>query len=424
MVSGVSFNILGKDLEMKRAVAMAVAAAVWLVHANPICSSCGREASTEDAKVCGHCQTPFPKSEAKAPAAPEPAQPAMGNLELAGEGDAFQAVKAELDFARKLDAQSANRDGTGRRPNVAFFHYHNALAMASLAKITDQRMRDALSSSVHRSLSEVTHFSEKCPACKGARVFVQRPPDIGQGAGRLGAHDYLSKKVPCPLCGAKGVLPGYRNYANMTRFLAEGRREFDSMHQAAGDKKVGYAWVPAALAEGMNVRDRAAVASAYGAPCPKCGWTGLEACQACKGDGVVACKAVGCKNGFVEATKQNGLGGGSVGRSSGRSGQRQQQNENKEVRPCDNCSGTALVTCEACSGARLQPCRKCNGEGLAPVCTRCSGTGLMNCRKCSGSGRYRRPGLKSEEEDCPDCRGLGEVNCQGCNGLGRRAGGF
>jgi len=48
----------------------------------------------------------------------------------------------------------------------------------------------------------------------------------------------------------------------------------------------------------------------------------------------------------------------------------------------------------------------------------------VNCRKCSGTGRYRKPGPKGEEEDCPDCRGLGEVNCQGCNGIGRRTGGF
>lgn len=407
---------------MKRAVAMAVAAAVWLVHANPICSSCGREASTEDAKVCGHCQTPFPKSEAKTPDPPSAAQPAVAKVELAGDGEAFSVVKAEFDFARKLDAPSEDGDGGGRRPNIAFFHYRNALAMAPLAKITDTGMRDALSSSVRRSLSEVTHWSEKCPACKGTREFVQKAPDIGQNTGRIGVRDYLKKKVSCPLCHAKGAIPGYRNYASMTRLLADGRREFDTIHQAAGDKKVGYAWVPSALAEGMNVRDRAAVASGYGAPCPKCGWTGLEQCQVCKGEGVVTCKALGCKNGFVETTKQKGLGGGSVGRNSRGGGQQQQQQ--KEVNPCETCNGTSLVICEACAGARLQPCRKCNGEGLAPICTRCNGTGLMNCRKCSGSGRYRKPGLKNEEEDCPDCRGLGEVNCQSCNGLGRRAGGY
>ena len=410
---------------MRIAIAVSVAAAVWLAQANPICPSCGREASTEDAKVCGHCQTLFPKQPAKAdvqPAAaaqPAPAAPAT----LAGEGDAFEIVKREFETAKRLDATDS-RDDAGRRPHAAFFHYRNILALAPLAKIADAAMRDTLSAGVSRSHQEVTRFSEKCPACKGARDYVQKAPDVGQNTGRIGSRDWLKKKVPCPLCGAKGVIPGYRNYASTTRFFAEGRREFDTAHQAAGDRKVGYAWVPMAVAEGMNVRDRAIVASGYGAPCPKCGWTGLEPCQTCKGEGVVKCKATGCKDGFVETVSRSGLGGSSVGRGGrgGRGGQQQQQQ--KEVSPCDSCGGTALVKCEACAGARLQPCRKCNGEGLAPQCSRCNGTGLANCRKCSGSGRWRRPGLKNEEEDCPDCLGLGEVNCQGCNGIGRRTGGF
>ena len=400
---------------------MAVFVAALLAHANPICPSCGREASTADAKVCGHCQTPFPKAKAKASESPAPvAKPTPAGGEIAGDGEAFAVVKAEFEAARKLDAPSD--DGANRRPNIAYFHYRNALAVAPLARIADASARDSLSSNVRRSLDEVTHWSEQCPACKGARDFVQKAPDVGQNVGRIGVRDWLKKKVPCPLCGAKGVLPGYRNYASMTRFLAEGRREFDTIHQAAGDRKIGYAWVPESLAEGMNVRDRAAVAGAYGAPCPKCGWTGLEPCQACKGEGVVKCKATGCKDGFVESVAQNLLGGGNVGRGSRTRSTQQQQK--KEVRPCEKCSGTALVLCESCAGARLQPCKKCSGEGLAPVCSRCSGTGLMNCRKCSGTGRYKKPGLKDEEEDCPDCRGLGEVSCQGCNGLGRRTGGF
>ena len=398
---------------MKRAIATAIAAAAWLAQANPICPSCGREASTEDAKVCGHCQTAYPRQ--KAEAAPAPVQPAAEPKEPAGEGDAFTAVKAEMDMARKLAP-----GGKGSRPNTAFFHYRNALALAPLARLGDPAMRDTIASSVRTTLEAVTHFSEKCPACKGARDFIQKAPDIGQNSGRIGVRDWLKKKVPCPLCNAQGYIPGFRNYASATRFLAEGRREFDTAHQAAGDRKVGYAWVPAEMAEKMDVRERALVASGYGAPCPKCGWTGLEPCQTCKGEGVVKCKATGCKDGFVEKTTQNVLGGGSVGRNRGG----QQQKQNKEVSPCDTCHGTSLVMCEACAGARLQPCRRCNGEGLSPLCARCNGTGLMNCRKCSGTGRYRTPGAKGGEEDCPECRGIGEVNCQGCNGIGRRTGGF
>lgn len=410
---------------MKRAMAVAVAAAAWLAYANPICSSCGREASTEDAKVCGHCQTPFPRSAPKAEESPQTVavQPSAGGAELAGEGDAFTVLKSEFDAARRLYTPENRGDNAARHPNTAFFHYRNVLALAPLAKITDEGMREKLSTGVRQSLAEVTHFSEKCPVCKGAREYVQKAPDLGQTTGRIGSRDWLKKKVPCPLCDAKGVLPGYRNYANMTRYFAEGRREFDTTHQAAGDKKIGYAWVPDALAEGMNVRDRAMVASGFGAPCPKCGWTGLEQCQACKGEGVVKCKATGCKDGFVETATKSGLGGGNVGRNS-RSRTSQQQNQRVEVNPCEKCGGTTLVLCETCAGARLQPCRKCNGEGLAPQCNRCNGTGLVNCRKCSGTGRYRKPGPKGEEEDCPDCRGLGEVNCQGCNGIGRRTGGF
>ena len=379
------------------------------------------EASTEDAKVCGHCQTPFPKQAARAEASSAPVQPAPAeNAELVGEGALFDVLKKEFETAVRLDAPDA-RDDSDRHPNVAFFHYRNLLALAPLAKITDEAMREKLSSGVRRSLAEVTHFNEKCPACKGTREFVQKAPDVGQNIGRIGVGDRLKKKVPCPLCGAKGVIPGYRNYASMTRYFAEGRRSFDTAHQSTGDRKVGYGWLPASVADDLNVRERALVASGYGAPCPKCGWTGLESCQACKGEGFVKCKAAGCRDGFVETTK-NAIGGGNTGRGGRNRGVQQQQQ--KEVFPCETCGGTALVRCEACAGARLQPCRKCNGEGLAPQCGRCSGTGLVNCRKCSGSGRYRRPGLKGEEEDCPDCRGLGEVNCQSCNGIGRRTGGY
>ena len=409
---------------MRRAIAAVVAAAALLAQANPICPSCGREASTEDAKVCAHCQTVFPKQEPKAEERPAAAVQQPADVELAGEGDAFAVVKAEFETAKKLDAQDARND-SDRHPDAAFFHYRNVLALAPLAKIADKAMRDTLTSGVRRSHDEVARFAEKCPVCKGSRDFVQKAPDVGQNVGRIGARDWLKKKVPCPLCGAKGSIPGFRNYASMTRFFVEGRREFDTAHQAAGDRKVGYAWVPAAIADGLNVRDRALVASGYGAPCPKCGWTGLEPCQACKGEGVVKCKANGCKDGFVESAVKSGLGGSSVGRGGrgGRGGQQQQQQQ-KEVSPCEACGGTALVKCDACDGARLKPCQKCKGEGLAPLCSRCNGTGLANCRKCSGSGRWRRPGLKNEEEDCPDCRGLGEVNCQGCNGIGRRTGGF
>jgi len=406
---------------MKRAVAMAAFAAAMLAQANPVCPSCGREAPTDDAKVCGHCQTLFPKPRA-AEASEAPGKAAAPSArEPEGEGPAFEAVKDELAKAAKLEAAPAGAGDSARKPNIAFFHYRNALAMAPLAKITNEAMRDSIASGVRKSLEEVTHWGEKCPACKGTREFVQKTPDIGQGAGRIGSRDWLKKKIPCPLCKAKGTLPGYRNYANITRYLAEGRREFDSAHQAAGDRKIGFAWVPEALAGDLKTPDCASVASGYGAPCPKCGWTGLEPCKACKGEGVVKCKALGCKEGFVETTTKSALGGGGVGRNRGRTGQQQAQ---KESSPCEKCSGTALVVCEECAGARLQPCRKCNGEGLAPICARCTGTGLSNCRKCNGTGRCRRPGLNGGEEECQECRGQGEVNCQGCNGIGRRSGGF
>ena len=391
---------------------MAIAASAWLANANPICQSCGREASTADAKVCGHCQTPYPNQPAKAEA---PKATAVQQRELAGDGDAFEFVKAEIEAAKKHDARG--KDGDERHPNVAFFHYRNALALAPRARISDASMREDLTASVRRSLDEVTHFSEACPACKGSRDFVQKAPDIGQNTGRIGTRDWLKKKVPCPLCGAKGYIPGFRNYASMTRFLADGRREFDTAHHAAGDTKVGYAWVPEPIFAEMDARERATVASGYGAPCPKCGWTGLEDCKTCKGEGVVKCSAVGCKNGFVESTAQSRLGGGSVGR--GRGGRSSRQDQQKEVKPCETCGGTALVVCDTCAGARLQPCRKCGGEGLAPLCKRCNGTGLMTCRKCSGNGRTRKPGRNGEDEECPECKGLGEVSCQGCSGLGR-----
>ena len=427
------------NMKLAMAAMAAMAATVaWTVLANPICPSCGREASTEDAKVCAHCQTMFPKARtqtvaepAPAPAAKRTAAAAAEGDDFTGDGEAFEAFVGEFKRARRLDgveqgAKTAKKPAV-RQPNVAYFHYRNALALATLAKITDVQQRETLSASVQRSLAEVTHWDEPCPVCKGQREYIQKAPDVGQNTGRIGSRDWLKTKISCPLCKGRGVMPGYRNYARLTRYLAEGRREFDTIHQAAGDRKIGYAWVPESLAAKLTARDRAVVASTYGAPCPKCGWAGLEPCGSaggmtgCKGEGVVKCTGMNCKSGWIETTVKGALGGGGTGRGSYNANSRQQQ---KEVHPCELCNGTALVVCEACAGQRLQPCKRCSGEGLAPICTRCSGTGLMNCRKCSGSGMYTPPGIKQEQVECPECRGLGEVNCQGCNGLGRKSLGF
>ena len=392
-----------------------LAAAPFMVSANPICPSCGREASTPDATVCAHCQTPFPKAAAPAtPAAAKTAADAEGGP-LAEPADAstreklaFAAVKAEVAAARKLELDEKNP-----RPNIAFFHYRNALALAPLARLTNEAQRVAIVAGVRRTLAAVTRVDRTCPVCKGERKTTIKSPDYGQGTGAIGSRNRLTREIDCPLCHGQGSFASFRAPAEVTRFLAEGRREFETAHQAAGDRKVGYAFVSEALASGFTARERALVASGYGVPCPVCGFTGLVECRDCDGDGIVACKAKGCRSGWIiekqlDNTYQRRHTSGTV------------RNAVPDVTVCPACGGVAQVRCETCGGKRMVPCKKCAGEGFAPLCRRCNGTGLIECRKCNGTGKTMSTGRDKQEIECPVCHGLGETTCTACEGLGRR----
>ena len=213
-----------------------------------------------------------------------------------------------------------------------------------------------------------------CPGCNGEGKLVLEEPDYGQASGRLGAAKKVSKS--CPLCGGRGRISAYVEPAKLSFQLAEDRAKFVASHQAAGDIAVGEAFVPNAKYKELDKATLKLVEAAYGQPCRKCNWTGIEACPKCKGRSIIPCANSDCKGGWavVKTTTEtsttssggnNSRSGGSGGfRSSGGSRRKTRKETKVNVQPCPTCGGTKFTICPECGGRRAHPCSKCKGLGI------------------------------------------------------------
>ena len=208
---------------------------------------------------------------------------------------------------------------------------------------------------------------EKCSVCSGAGELVLVEPDYGQLAGRIGSARKTKKK--CQVCSGRGKLASYMSPAELTRRVSADRAAFEADHQSKGEIPVGQAFVPNGKYKDADKATRKLVDEAYGRPCPKCAWTGLEACTKCHGKGLVPCPEKDCKAGFlvtkttIEKTRTSS-GGSSSGRIHSGSRRSSSKETKVTVQVCPTCGGAKVVTCPECGGMKAHPCKKCNGLGI------------------------------------------------------------
>lgn len=215
---------------------------------------------------------------------------------------------------------------------------------------------------------------DTCPGCEGEGRLVLVEPNHGQANGRLGGGKKIRKE--CPLCRGSKKIEAFMNPAELSLQVAKDRVAFAAEHQGKGDIAVGEAFVPNAKYRELDKATLKLVDEAFGDPCRKCNWTGLEACRECHGNGTVKCTNSDCKGGWAvvktttekTVTKSGGSSGsfGSRGgfRSSGGSRRTHRKETTVNVSPCPTCGGAKFLPCHECSGRRAHPCKKCNGLGV------------------------------------------------------------
>lgn len=186
---------------------------------------------------------------------------------------------------------------------------------------------------------------DACPGCGGNGELLLVEPNCGQYKGRLGTVKKVRR--PCILCGGKKKLQAFMIQSELAHQVATDRIAFATKHQSMGDIAVGEAFVPREIFANLSKEIRKLVAEAYGHPCKKCNWTGLEACKRCKGSGFVPCTNSNCKGGW-DVTNTT-----------------VRKNTKISVSPCQTCGGAKLLVCPECNGLRAKPCSKCDGVGTA-----------------------------------------------------------
>ena len=193
---------------------------------------------------------------------------------------------------------------------------------------------------------------ENCRHCGGSGVLVREEPDFGQFKGRIGKASKVHKQ-PCPLCDGKGKVKAYMNHDDLMLQVSSDYAAFAARHKSAGDIPVGEAFVPRAIYDEIDKAQRKLVDEAFGHPCKKCNWTGLEACKKCKGTGTIGC-----------TQKSDCKGGWQVVYDDGDSRRANRKNANVRVSACTVCGGANALVCPECGGRRALPCSKCNGHGV------------------------------------------------------------
>lgn len=213
--------------------------------------------------------------------------------------------------------------------------------------------------------------AQTCPACEGNGFLVLQEPNFGQANGRIGAA--RKTKAKCPVCKGAGKFESYVSPTELTAQVARDREQFASAHQGKGDIAVGQAFVPNAAYSQLE-KDRRRlklVEEAYGKPCPKCRWTGIEQCRKCHGEGVLKCDEPDCKGGWLvtkTTTERSHTSSGSSMRGSGMHSSGSRRSSTKQttvnVQVCPKCGGAKMLVCPECGGMKAKPCKSCSGLGV------------------------------------------------------------
>ena len=192
---------------------------------------------------------------------------------------------------------------------------------------------------------------ENCPHCGGKGELVLEEPDYGQFKGRIGKAR-KTHKLPCKICDGKGKIKAFADQKDLMHQVAADYAAFAARHQSAGDMAIGEAFVPRAKYDEIDKAQRKLVDEAFGHPCKKCNWTGIEACKKCTGKGTIECtQKADCKRGWQVV-------------NNGGSRRTTRKDANVSVSPCPVCGGANALICPECDGRRAQPCSKCNGLGI------------------------------------------------------------
>ena len=172
-------------------------------------------------------------------------------------------------------------------------------------------------------------------------------------------------------------MQAFMNPSELALQVASDRAAFAAEHQGRGEIAVGEAFVPNEKYDSLDKERLKLVEAAFGHPCKKCNWTGLEPCRKCSGSGLVKCSNSDCKGGWAvvktttessvrkSGSSSNGIrsnNGGLRSRSGSRSTVRKETKIN--VSPCPVCGGAKQTVCPDCGGRRAHPCSKCNGLGI------------------------------------------------------------
>lgn len=217
------------------------------------------------------------------------------------------------------------------------------------------------------------YVRENCPGCEGEGKLEMEEPNHGQAKGRLGGGRKIRKK--CPLCNGAKKITSFMKPSELMLQVSRDLTEFCAIHQGKGDISVGNAFVPNAKYRELDKKTLKLVKEAFGEPCRKCKWTGIEACRECRGNGIVKCTDSDCKGGWavVKTTTEKTIvksGGSSSGRNScgfrSRGGSRRTSRKETTVNVslCSVCGGARFVPCPECNGRRANPCKKCGGLGM------------------------------------------------------------
>ena len=366
----------------------------WAVS---ICGSCGYE-NGDEARFCSHCggkvgeimqndergtmKQGEGEEESGEESESEAGQP---------EGVPVQSVKAEMRTAQKYAKQG--------KFELARLFARNAFALNMLAGEDAENVRSKAILKFLNLCELKSHSGRRgCPECKGSGKAVLTANTLGDRSVRM-----ETAGMRCKHCGGSGRISGKLSMDERKYRKGTALEEYRRLQNSRGMLPEGPAWVPAASVSGLGLMEKVILKRSLPPVCSRCMGVGRQDCSACRGRGIVKCRAKDCVNGYVESDSNvNRLGGLGVRSAHVGIGAK-----------CNECSGSGLQSCEKCSGSGSFLCKSCNGSGRADICDKCSGKGLNQCRRCGGSGIYR-------DKACSYCQEMGSIECSSCGGTGRR----
>lgn len=248
-----------------------------------------------------------------------------------------------------------------------------------------------------------------CPVCEGSGGKLSLAANL---RGEVRKVQVPNSK--CDACGGEKTIPVKKGMRALASGRADQIRAYETAQEGKGFARSGKLWLPSGIeVKKLPARQLSGMRRAFSLPCETCGGLGGEACEECKGAGLVVCPQEGCTGGRITCPECKGT----------KFSEETRENAVRPVRvrcpkcnslghvECPECGGRHYVRCEKCDNTGATTCKDCRGSGVPPDCRTCKGEGYGPCKTCKGSGKKK--GL-----DCPECNGTGERLCDRCDGFG------